>query len=89
MDQNKKNTELETELTVEREEFQKFQDKSIEYQRQREDKIKELEAKVVELTKKIEKETGQTFIPLEDIDIIVHQEILTENIGVGTSRSPC
>jgi len=35
--------DIKKELGIEREEFKKFQDKSIEYQQQRENRVKELE----------------------------------------------
>jgi hypothetical protein len=54
---------------MEREEIKKFQDKSVEYQKQRENKIKELEAKIAQLTKNNEEQSDQVIIPLENINI--------------------
>ncbi|CAG8812863.1 6731_t:CDS:2, partial [Racocetra persica] len=46
-----KNIKLKEELQIEREEFKKFQDKSVEYQKKREDKIKALEEQIVQKLK--------------------------------------
>lgn len=64
-------------MTAEREEFKKFQDKSVEYQKQREDKINELEAKITELMRNTDKDIE---IPLESVEI-------SKDIGIGTSQS--
>ena len=55
---------------MEREEVKKFQDKSVEYQKQRENKIKELETKIAQLTNSSEEQSDQITISLENISNI-------------------